>query len=330
MTERPDADLILVTGMSGAGRSTALAVLEDLGYEAVDNLPLRFLPALAATVGQEDGMANGSADSVARLAIGIDVRTLDFEPRSLLSGIDDLTGRLGLNILTLFLDCRDEVLIRRFAETRRRHPLAGDRPVAAGLIVERRTIAPLSDRANLVIDTSDLSIWEFKDRLTALLGLRGRQGPTITCMSFAFRDGVPREADIVLDVRFLNNPHYDPELRPLTGLDAPVGKAIQQDPDFAGFFDDLIALLRRTLPRYVKEGKSYLTVAIGCTGGRHRSVFTVEALSERLAAMGLPVYRFHRDLPKDSRPTADREGTKGAKARVDAKDEEAQGEKEGP
>ncbi len=290
MTDISAHDLVLVTGMSGAGRSTALAVLEDLGFEAVDNLPMRFMPALPAMI---------RAGATKRLAVGIDVRTLDFDPALLQQHIDRLSEVEKLGVLMVFLDCRDEVLIRRFAETRRRHPLAGDRPVAEGLQVERRTIAPLVEKATLVIDTSDHTIWSFRERLTGLLALpEGPTGPTVTVMSFAFRHGVPREADLVFDVRFMNNPHYDPELRPLTGLDDAVGAAVAADPDFEGYLNDVLTLLHRTLPRHQKEGKSYLTIAIGCTGGRHRSVYTVETLAQRLAERDIPVYRLHRDLPK--------------------------------
>lgn len=290
MSDANSHDLVLVTGMSGAGRSTALAALEDLGFEAVDNLPMRFMPALPAMI------RTGTSKP---LAVGIDVRTLDFDPKALQANIDRLTGEEGLKVLLIFLDCRDEVLIRRFAETRRRHPLAGDRPVAAGLQIERRIIKPLIEKANFVIDTSNHTIWSFREHLTERLSLPdGSDGPTVSIMSFGFREGLPREADLVFDVRFLTNPHYDPDLRPLTGLDQPVGEAIAKDPDFDGYIGDVLTLLERTLPRHRKEGKSYLTIAVGCTGGRHRSVFTVETLAARLADRDIPVYRFHRDLPK--------------------------------
>lgn len=289
------ADLVLVTGMSGAGRSSVLNALEDLGFEAVDNLPLGLIDRLAAAAreGQER----------APIALGVDIRTRDFEPEAIAALQRRLAEADGLTVRTLFLDCDDEQLIRRFAETRRRHPLAADRPVADGIKLERRALAALRDVADVVLDTTELTIWDLKDRIKTLFAdpSGAESGPTVTVMSFAFRRGVPREADTVFDVRFLDNPHYDPDLRPLTGLDAAVGAHVAADPDFEGFLNEAAALLIRTLPRYEREGKSYLTIAVGCTGGRHRSVYTAERLADRLAAEGRRVHRFHRDLPAEER-----------------------------
>jgi len=288
-------DLVLVTGMSGAGRSSVLNVLEDLGFEAVDNLPIGLIDRLAAA-------AREGAER-APIALGVDIRTRDFDP----AAIEALQRRLreddGLRLRTLFLDCDDEQLIRRFAETRRRHPLAADRPVADGIKLERRALAALREAADVVLDTTELTVWDLKDRIKTLFADAdaARAGPSVTVMSFAFRRGVPREADTVFDVRFLDNPHYDPDLRALTGLDDAVGAHIAADPDFEGFLADAAALLDRVLPRYEREGKSYLTIALGCTGGRHRSVYTAERLADRLAEAGRRVHRFHRDLPADER-----------------------------
>ena len=304
----PVPDLILVTGMSGAGRSSVLDALEDLGFEAIDNLPIGLLDRLAVAAvsggsssGGNSSGGSGSGGSGAPLAVGVDIRTRDFAVGPLAETTARLSRETGMKVRTLFLDCDDEPLIRRFAETRRRHPLAADRPVADGIRLERRTLIPLRDMADLVLDTSELTIWDLKNRIKSLFTVpQVGAGPVVTVMSFAFRQGVPREADMVFDARFLDNPHYDEALRPLTGLDAPVGKHIDKDPDFAGFLDDITALMTRTLPRYEREGKSYLTLAIGCTGGRHRSVYTAECLADRLEAAGRRVHRFHRDLERNA------------------------------
>jgi UPF0042 nucleotide-binding protein len=266
--------LVLVTGMSGAGRSTALKALEDLGYEAVDNLPLSFLPSL--------NLAGGP------VAVGIDVRTRGFSPA-------DVLAALPQNVTVVFLDADDEFLRRRYTETRRPHPLAFDRPVIDGIRLERQRVSALRDRADLVIDTSTLSVAELRRILNGHFALDA-SGLAIFVRSFAYRRGLPPDADMVIDVRFLENPHYDPALRPLTGLDAAVGARIAADPDFAGFFERLIALLQPLLPRYANEGKSYLTIAIGCTGGRHRSVYVAGRLAEWLRREGQRVVVGHRDL----------------------------------
>lgn len=280
--------LVLVTGMSGAGRSTTLAVLEDLGFDAVDNLPLSFLPRLAQSA-QDDADARP-------IAIGVDVRSRDFGVDVLRDELKILRGTRGLHVTVLFLDCSDDELLRRFTETRRKHPLATDRPVLDGVRLERREIASLAEASDIVIDSTGLTIWDFKQRIQSLFRI-GETGRTaITVMSFSYRKGIPREADMILDVRFLKNPHYDPILRPQTGLDAAVGCAIAADPDCEGFVSDLQTLLTRILPRQEAEGKSYLTIAFGCTGGKHRSVYMAERLAEWLNSNGRPVHRFHRDL----------------------------------
>lgn len=281
--------LVVVTGMSGAGRSTALAVLEDLGYDAVDNLPLTFLSRLAFSVGEDE--------KTTKTAIGLDIRSRDFGVAALQSEIRKIQQAFGLKVTTLFLDCSDDALLRRFTETRRRHPLAGDRPVSDGIRSERRAIAPLAESSDIVIDTSDLTIWDFKQRMADLFAASGSPAAAMTVMSFSYRRGVPREADMVIDVRFLKNPHYDPALKDLTGLDDAVGAAIREDADFDGFREDLVTLLRRVLPRYEAEGKSYFTLAFGCTGGRHRSVFLAEQISQWLRDNGRHAYTYHRDLP---------------------------------
>jgi RNase adapter protein RapZ len=291
--------LVLVTGMSGAGRSTALDVLEDAGFEAVDNLPLYLVERLAEPgPGAPDGSAPDGR-SHDRLAIGVDVRSRGFSADAFAETLARLRRHEGLETQLLFLDCDTEVLIRRYTETRRRHPLAGDRPAADGIAIERRLLTPVRALADLVVDTGLLRPADLRARLAETLIPEGQE-LTITVQSFSFKRGVPREADLVFDVRFLSNPHYDPLLRPKTGLDADVGAHIEADPACAGFFERLSALLLPLLPRYLAEGKSYLTISIGCTGGQHRSVYIAARLAAVLGAAGWPVALVHRDLPEAS------------------------------
>lgn len=285
---------ILVTGLSGAGRTSTLKALEDEGFEAVDNLPLSLLPAVLAP----DGLAE---DRNTRIAVGVDPRTREFGVERLIDDITRLRARDGLDVRVVYLDCDDEVLVRRFTETRRRHPLAADRPVADGIALERQLMGPLRERADVVIDTSRFNLAAFREALLASLALDDGQRMTVTVVSFGFRGGLPREADLVFDVRFLANPHYDPVLRPLDGRDPAVGAHVSADPDFAPFLERLEALLDILLPRYAREGKSYLTLAIGCTGGRHRSVYAAERLAAWLKSRGTPVTLRHRDLSYDDR-----------------------------
>lgn len=281
----PRARLLVVTGMSGAGRSTALKVLEDMGYEAVDNLPLSLLPDLLSNPAQRPP-----------LAIGIDVRTRDFAVPALIGAVDRLVTEHRMELRIVFLDCEDDRLVRRYTETRRRHPLAGDRPVMDGIALERQRLSPLRDRADLVIDTTALSPGDLKRLLHGHFARDAVPGITIFVSSFSYRHGLPRDADLVLDVRFLRNPHYTAALRPLTGLDPEVGAFIAADPDYGPFFERLTGWLQPLLTRYEAEGKSYLTIAIGCTGGRHRSVYVAERLAGWLGALGRPVGVGHRDL----------------------------------
>lgn len=280
--------LVLVTGLSGAGRSSALAILEDEGFEAVDNLPLSLLPAL---------MALHPAERPDRIAVGVDLRTRDFDSTFFFTQLDQLNRDANLTLRVVFLDCDIDVLIRRFTETRRRHPLATDRPVADGIRLERDYMLPIQARADVVIDTSELTLGTFRQILLDELALDQRNRMTVTVVSFGFRKGLPREADLVFDVRFLANPHYVAELRPKTGLDPEVAAYVTSDPEFSGFFERLKDLIEPLLPRYEAEGKSYLTIAIGCTGGKHRSVHTAERLATWLKSQGTPVTLRHRDIP---------------------------------
>lgn len=282
--------VILVTGLSGAGRTTCLKTLEDSGFEAVDNLPLSLVPALIAPFSGDN-----AAKATNMVAIGVDTRTRDFDAPSLLANLDRLRGN-GVSTSVVFLDCDDDVLIRRFTETRRTHPLAKDRPIADGIRMERELLAPVRDRADMVIDSSHLSLPDFRQILTSGLGVAGSRTLAITITSFGFRNGLPREADMVFDVRFLANPYYDVALRPLDGRDKSIGDFIRKDEGFSDFLDRLTAFLGPLLPRYMQEGKSYLTVGVGCTGGRHRSVFVAIELAEWLRASGHGVTLRHRDL----------------------------------
>lgn len=282
--------VLIVTGMSGAGRSTALKALEDMGYEAVDNLPLSLLTSLVQP----------GAGKRRPLAVGVDVRTRDFGVEPFIEELDELINLPDLAVRLLFLDCDPEVLRRRFTETRRRHPAAPDRPVTDGIRYEARLLEPLRARADEVIDTSEMSIGELKRRLDAAYALDGAPGLAVFVSSFAYRRGLPHEADLVFDVRFLKNPHYVEALRSQTGLDAPVGEFIEADTGFADFFGHLTALLEPLLPRYSDEGKSYLTIAVGCTGGRHRSVYIAERLGAWLGGKGERVIVSHRDLNNDT------------------------------
>jgi UPF0042 nucleotide-binding protein len=290
-----DRRVILVTGLSGAGRTTCLKTLEDHGFEAVDNLPLSLIPALIAPFATPD-----RPGGTERIAIGVDTRTRGFDAETLLRDLDDFRAG-GLAVSVVFLDCDSDVLIRRFTETRRRHPLATDRPVADGIRSERRLLNPIKERADLVIDSSNLSLPDFRLVLAGGLGIAASETLTVTVTSFGFRNGLPREADMIFDVRFLANPHYDDALRPLDGRDARVADFVRRDPDFQGFFSRLTGFLKPLLPRYTDEGKSYLTVGIGCTGGRHRSVFVAEGLAEWLRKSDHVVTLRHRDLDVTNR-----------------------------
>ncbi len=281
--------VLLITGLSGAGRSTALNAFEDMGYETVDNLPATLVSALV-----QPGAAHGRP-----LAIGIDIRTRDFGAAQFLVTVDALRARDDLDFLVLFLDCDDETLLRRYSQTRRRHPLAHDRPVADGIAVERKRLAQIRDRADWVIDTTDLTEGDLRRELRSSFSLARTPAMSVIVMSFAYGQGIPRAADLVFDVRFLRNPHYLDALRDKTGEDAEVGAYIESDRGYADFFRRLADFLAPLLPRYRAEGKSYLTIAIGCTGGRHRSVYVAEKLGAWLAGHGYRAAIRHRELERD-------------------------------
>ncbi len=284
--------IVLVTGMSGAGKTTVLKVLEDLGYECVDNLPLTLLSNLLAT---KDDVTDHGVDRP--LALGIDMRTRAFEAQRVIDQLKNLRAVAPmLDIRTLFLDCAGEQLAQRYSETRRRHPLALDRPVADGIAREREMLAPLRRWADVVVDTSDSATPDLKRKISDLFRLEQQQELTITLLSFGYARGLPRDADLVFDMRFVRNPHWIDELRPKTGLDSVVGSYILTDPAFQSAYGSIESLILTLLPSYQQEGKSYLTIAFGCTGGKHRSVFTAERLASALRKSGYNPTVSHRDL----------------------------------
>jgi UPF0042 nucleotide-binding protein len=290
MSEAPAArQVVLVTGLSGAGKASILRGLEDLGFETVDNPPWPVLEALLA------------APEGRPLAAGVDARTSGFDPAAGPELLAVLRGR-GVPVDLVFATADDEALLRRYSETRRRHPLAPSGRVAEGIARERALLAPLLPLADWVVDTTALSAPELRRVIEARYGAPGL---SITVQSFAFPRGLPREADIVLDLRFLRNPHYDPALRPLTGRDPAVAAHVMADPDFEPFWQRMTALLDPLLPRYLAEGKKYLTVALGCTGGKHRSVFAAERLAAHWSTQGWRAGAAHRELgPEPALPSA--------------------------
>lgn len=285
--------VLLVSGVSGAGKSSALKQLEDIGFEAVDNMPLSLIGRLIP--GLEGGDDTGGGQS---LAIGVDIRTRDFEAAKLLELLDRIAAGGNIEVSLLFMDCDDDVLGRRYEETRRRHPLAADRPVIDGIRRERRVMEPLRARADHIIDTTDFVLGDLKAHLEHSFGVEGDPGLAIFVTSFSFKRGLPRDADLVFDVRFFRNPHYDKTLRPKTGRDKEVQAYIMEDEAFEGFFGHLTGMIGPLLPRYRAEGKSYLTIGFGCTGGRHRSVFIAERFHAWLKKNGWRAQIRHRDLDK--------------------------------
>jgi len=281
--------LVLVTGMSGAGNSTAIRALEDMGFEAIDNLPLGFVERLFP----EGAPASPEARPV---ALGLDVRTRGFGAAALFARLEALRANPSVMPHLLFLDCADSALIDRFKTTRRRHPLAPEGSPELGIAREREALWPVKERADLVVDTTELTPHELKARLAGLAAPRAAPRPAVSIQSFSFKRGAPREADAVHDCRFLRNPHWTPELRPLTGRDPAVTAHVRADPLYAPFMDRIEDLARLLLPAYGREGKAYYCIAMGCSGGRHRSVAAAEDLAERLSAAGWPPVLRHREL----------------------------------
>lgn len=280
--------VLLVTGLLGAGKTTALRVLEDLGWEAIDNFPIRLLERLIDS-------PSADAEFPAPLAIGFDSRTRGFDPRRVISLVKRLTQRSDLQLTTLFLDCSSAELERRYNETRRRHPLAGDMPVATGIAAERELMEPLRRWADVVVSTTDFAVNQLQQAIREQFAAEPGAGMTVTIVSFGFSRGMP-VADLVFDMRFLDNPHWEPELRELTGQDAPVGEHIRRDSGYREAFERIRDLLLFLLPRYEAQGKAYVTIAFGCTGGRHRSVYVTEEIAAALREAGFSPTLLHRNL----------------------------------
>jgi len=282
--------VVILTGVSGSGKSTALRALEDAGFYCVDNLPILFLEKLLELSGH-------TAGEVSRIALVVDAR----EGRFLVEAprIIQEVRQKGSDVQVLFLDASDDSLVRRYSETRRRHPLAGDGSVPDGIAAERRALADLKTIADEVIDTTTLNVHELKRLVTRRFAAGDGARLGVTIVSFGFRFGLPTHADMVLDVRFLPNPYFIPELKPHPGTDPRVAGFVLGQPDAKAFLERLGELFGFLLPRYRNEGKSYLTIAIGCTGGKHRSVAIATALAEWLEAGGQPVRLWHRDVEKE-------------------------------
>lgn len=279
--------VLLVTGLSGAGKSTVLAVLEDLGWETIDNFPIRLLEGL---------LAPGAPRSGGPLAIGFDSRTRGFVPADIIDLAKDLAERSDISATFMFIDCAGGELERRYNETRRRHPMAGGRPVLEGIAAERELLEPLRRWSDRVIDTSGLSSNDLQNHIREVFGPTDEAAMTLTISSFGFARGMPPLADLVFDMRFLDNPHWVEGLRELTGQDAAVGEHIEKDPAFHLAFSQIFDLLTTLIPRYAAQGKAYVHVAFGCTGGRHRSVFTAERMARGLREAGFSPTVRHRNL----------------------------------
>ena len=282
-------ELVIITGMSGAGKTVAVQSFEDLGYFCIDNMPPTLLPTFWELV-KESG-------KISRIPLVIDLRSRDFfnEVDSLIATLDNtqlVTTRI------IFLDSSDSVLVSRYKETRRNHPLAPDGRVSEGIAKERELLMDLRTRAQIIIDTSDISPRQLRERLIKDFATKDYQTFHVEVMSFGFKYGVPIDADIIWDVRFLPNPHYIPELRPQTGMDAPVYDYVMKQPETQAFYSKLIDVIEFCLPGYKKEGKSSVTIAIGCTGGKHRSVAIAERIANHLKTDNYAVNISHRDYMK--------------------------------
>jgi UPF0042 nucleotide-binding protein len=316
--------VVLVTGLSGAGKASVLRALEDLAYDAVDNAPLDVLEELILR-------------NQRRCAIGVDARTRGFDAGAVAAALQRLRANPALRAELIYVWADQETLLRRYTESRRRHPLAPQARVTDGIAAEMALTAPLRDVADLMIDTTDLTLPALRVTIERHFGGENEAEETrmaVSLISFSYAHGLPREADLVFDARFLRNPHYVPTLRSLTGRDSAVGAYIEADPDFPEFFDRLTGLTGLLLPRFVQEGKKYATIAIGCTGGRHRSVHTVEKLAAALASRsesgdaksGWRLHVTHRELaregnaaalPAERSPRADRPATERSGAQDD-------------
>lgn len=281
----PAQRILLVTGMLGAGKTTALRELEDLGWESIDNFPIRLLERMVD--------ADKSTDP---LAIGFDCRTRGFVPADIIARVKQWQDDPRVALTTLFLDCAGHELERRFNETRRRHFLAQDLPVSSGIAAERELLSPLRRWADVLVDTTEFSVNDLKLSIRDQFAQSAPREMTVTVQSFGFSRGAPPNADLVFDMRFLDNPHWVEGLRELTGLDAPVGEHLESNPVFTENFARMRELVLELLPHYREQGKRYVTIAFGCTGGRHRSVYTAEKAAKALREGGFSPTIIHRNL----------------------------------
>lgn len=280
-------NVVLVTGPSGAGRSTAIRVLEDLDYEGIDNIPLSLVPRLL------EGEPYGRP-----MALGLDSRNRDFNASALIELIDQMTRDPMVSLQVLYLDCAMPQLIRRYSETRRRHPMAPAESPAQGIEREMDLLAPIRTRADHLIDTSELSPHDLKAELAHWFGLDQEKRLAVSIQSFSYKRGVPRGVDMIFDCRFLSNPYWSPALRALDGRDSQVVDYIKTDARFAEFYQKLYDLISFLLPAHLEEGKAHLSIGFGCTGGQHRSVAMVELMGTALAQAGWPVAKRHRELER--------------------------------
>ncbi|MDX1780720.1 MAG: RNase adapter RapZ [Thalassovita sp.] len=301
--------IVLVTGPSGAGRTTAIRTMEDLGFEAIDNLPLGLLPRLL-----EDPPLGRD------LVLGLDVRNRDFSVNALIETLDSLQDAPGVETELLYLDCRSEVLLRRFSETRRRHPLAPAEGPQQGVSRELDLLAPIRGRADILIDSSDLTPHELRADIERLIVPEAGARLAVSVNSFSYKRGLPHGLDMVLDCRFLRNPYWEPVLRGLNGCSAEIADYVARDPRFAAFFDKAMELLRLLLPAYLDEGKAHFAIGFGCTGGQHRSVAIAEKIAQALAEEGWQVSTRHRELERGQERAGQRvsdmtvNGSKGRQA----------------
>ena len=290
MEQQPQTQFLIITGLSGSGKSGAIKCFEDLGFFCVDNLPAKLIPTFVE-------LCTKKGEELSRLALGMDIRERDF-----LQDFPEIYNRMrqryGFSIL--FLESSDDVLVRRFSETRRPHPLAFDRPVLQGISEERERLTPIREMADIIIDTSTINIHELREHINKIYAPTGEEKPlVISIVSFGYKHGVPFNSDLIFDVRFLPNPYFHPEMKDKTGLDCQVKEFVFASPDWEEFRMKIQELLSFLLPRYTREGKTYLTLSIGCTGGKHRSVAIADFFEEQLRKEGHQVRCKHRDIHKE-------------------------------
>lgn len=278
---------MIITGPAGAGRTTSIKAIEDFGIEAIDNLPLNLINRILY------GPPTGGT-----LAIGVDTRTRGFSSEALLDVIDSIEQNRNYKPTLLYLDCEPETLLRRFSETRRRHPVSPDGSPASGIEQELKTLRPLRERADILIDTSEFSPHQLRAELARWFDKSEGRGLSVSVQSFSYKRGTPRGVDMMIDCRFLRNPHWDPALRPHTGLMPEVGEYVAEDPLFKPFFEKLQDFVELLLPAHQAEGKAYFSIGLGCTGGQHRSVFVAEKLAKALSGKGWMVSTRHKEMER--------------------------------